>query len=151
MKGDQSGAPTAAALRHNAGFLLSRIGRAAQQAFARDLEPTGLRPAHFGVLAALEALEASSQQVLAAALRIERSNMVALLDELERRGLVERRPDRADRRRNEVRLTAEGLAMVGALHEIGRRRTEQLLAPITEAERRTLVELLQKLLPDQDS
>lgn len=146
-RGDERHTPSAA-LRHNAGFLLSRIGRAAQQAFVRDLEPCGLRPPHYGVLAALEELETASQQVLGARLQIDRSNMVALLDELGRRGLVERTPDPADRRRNAVRMTDEGRAMVLRLHDIGRRRTDELLAPISDVERRELIALLQKLVPD---
>ena len=70
----------------------------------------GLRKPHFTVLVALAEIGPASQAELGRRLWIDRKNMVAVIDDLEAAGLVERTPDEQDRRRNAVRLTRGGNA-----------------------------------------
>jgi DNA-binding MarR family transcriptional regulator len=61
-----------------------------------------------GVLRVIAGAEASSQQDIADVLGVDRTSMVGLLDTLERKGMVARRPSEHDRRRNVIELTADG-------------------------------------------
>jgi DNA-binding MarR family transcriptional regulator len=75
--------------------------------------------------------------------------MVALVNALSRDGLVERRPDAADRRRNVVSITAAGGRRLRALEAVVARLQAELLAPLAAAERRQLVRLLHRLVEHQ--
>ena len=72
------------------------------------LEPYGVTGRELGVLAAVDEGESASQQDIARRLTVDRTTMVAFIDTLEAKGLVERRPDALDRRRNVIELTAAG-------------------------------------------
>ncbi|MDR7275223.1 MarR family winged helix-turn-helix transcriptional regulator [Catenuloplanes atrovinosus] len=72
------------------------------------LAPLGIDGKDFGALRVLAGGEPASQLQVAQRLGIDRTTMVALLDELERKGIVVRRPDPEDRRRNIVALTEQG-------------------------------------------
>ncbi|NQX26678.1 MarR family transcriptional regulator [Microbacteriaceae bacterium VKM Ac-2854] len=97
------------------GYLLKHAhGRFTTQADAA-LAPFGIDSKDFGALRILAHREPTSQLEVARALGVDRTSMVALLDVLERKGIVARRPDPADRRRNVVELTEEGaVAFAGA-------------------------------------
>ena len=73
------------------------------------LEPFGIDSKDFGTLRVLAHREPASQLQVAQTLGIDRTTMVALLDALERKGIVRRHPDPGDRRRNVVELTEQGL------------------------------------------
>lgn len=111
--------------------LTSRLGylfKHAQQTLAEftgpALEPFGLTGRDLAVLIVLDGLGPASQQEAARGLGVDRTTMVALLDGLESKGIVERRPAEEDRRRNVVQLTASG-----------RRTFAAALAASDEAER----------------
>ena len=79
-----------------AGFLLAQVGAHAAQRFSERLKPLGFAPYHAGVLRMLANSPGISQQDLAKALRMHASNLVGIVDELEERGLLERKPSQAD-------------------------------------------------------
>ena len=89
-------------------FLLAQVGSHAATKFAERLRPLGLSPAHAGILRILDASPAITQQALASALGSPPSRLVALVDELESKGLIERQENEADRRRYALLLTAKG-------------------------------------------
>jgi DNA-binding MarR family transcriptional regulator len=93
----------------------------------------------------LDARPGTTQQDLADHSRVDRSSMVAVLDELESRGLAERRPDPADRRKRSIHLTDEGRAQLKQMRAIARQVGEQTFAALTPDERATLHQLLRKL------
>lgn len=87
------------------------VGRACQlvqQTMARALKPLDIKPPHLDILVNLMRSEGISQQDLARKLLVGRSNMTMLLPQLERRGLIERRPDRMDKRILRLFLTGDG-------------------------------------------
>src|ERR1700761_2219635 len=90
------------------GFLLSQVGAHVSAKFAEGLEPLGLKPAHVGLLRAVEPADGLSQQALGEKLGVFPSRLVALLDELEERGLVARRDNPHDRRSYSLNLTDAG-------------------------------------------
>src|SRR5690242_10371350 len=89
-------------------FLLSQVGIFASQRFAGRLAALDLQPPQFRVLNMVDAAEGQSQQAIGEAIGAPASRMVAIVDELERRGLVERRPHPSDRRIRTIFLTGEG-------------------------------------------
>jgi DNA-binding MarR family transcriptional regulator len=77
---------------------------------------------------------------------VTRATMTGLIDTLERDGLVHREPDLADRRRLSVALTKKGEAFIKALLPVHFRRIAELMSPLSENERKTLVRLLNKVV-----
>lgn len=90
------------------GYLLKHAHRALEQRTGTALAGTGMTVRDLGVLRVIARGEAQSQQEVAAMLGIDPTSMVALLDALEDRGIVARRPSDRDRRRNVVELTVDG-------------------------------------------
>lgn len=122
--------------------LLDHLARVSRRETDTCLGRDGLRPRHLVGLTLLRDHGAATQQGLATALRLDPSNVVGLLNELEAEGLVLRRRDPADRRRHIVELTAEG----GRALALAERRLEEVedrvLATLTADERATLHGLL---------
>jgi DNA-binding MarR family transcriptional regulator len=127
------------------GFLMNYLGTRSGRRFAAALEPFGLHPRHFGVMTVLDARPATTQQDLADHSRVDRSSMVAVLDELEARGLAERRPDPADRRKRSIHLTDEGKAQLQRMRAVAREVGQESFAALSDEERATLHHLLRKL------
>jgi DNA-binding MarR family transcriptional regulator len=91
------------------GYLLKHATLKLTALTDQALEPFGIDSKDFGTLRVLAHREPASQLQVAQTLGIDRTTMVAVLDALERKGIVRRRPDPADRRRNVVELTEQGL------------------------------------------
>jgi DNA-binding MarR family transcriptional regulator len=142
-------AAPARALSRRAGFLLVQLGAHAHRRFADRLAELDLHPRHFGMLSHLGASEGQSQQALSVALGIHRSAVVALVDDLERRGLAERRRDPGDRRAYALYLTPEGRAALGDLQRMAEEHEAGLLAALDPAERAQLISLLQRVAESQ--
>jgi DNA-binding MarR family transcriptional regulator len=127
------------------GQLLFVATQAAQALATERLDPLGLSPRAWGVLSTLAESGPLTQIELASTLSIDRTAMVYLLDDLERRGLVERVRNPDDRRSFLVHLTPKGertqRKAAGELAE----QTEVLLEPLDASERRLLVELLTRI------
>src|SRR3954469_11360742 len=117
MSEDRPSGPAAPArgLSRRLGFLLVQLGTHAHRRFAERLAGLGLHPRHFGMLSHLAAAEGRSQQALSVALGIHRSAVVALVDDLERRSLAERRRAPADRRAYTLYLTRRGRELLREL------------------------------------
>ncbi|CAM5425232.1 DNA-binding MarR family transcriptional regulator OS=Leifsonia shinshuensis OX=150026 GN=HNR13_000526 PE=4 SV=1 [Leifsonia shinshuensis] len=98
------------------------------------IEPLGLERREFGVLRALAAREPLSQQALAGDLGVDPTTMVAVIDALEDKGIVTRRPDPADRRRNAIELTEAGRATNRDAEAAYRAAEAEFLAPLGGAE-----------------
>jgi DNA-binding MarR family transcriptional regulator len=135
--------------RSGAAFLLAQIGAHAASRFAERLAAVKLLPAHAGILRILSATPAITQQALATALGTLPSRLVALVDELESRGLVERRPHESDRRSNALHLTESGKTALQTIGHIAREHQQALLAALSEDEQRQLADLLQRVADQQ--
>jgi DNA-binding MarR family transcriptional regulator len=94
--------------RGHPAFLLAQLGAHAANQFAERLAVLQLTPADAGILRMLRVAAAISQQELSEKLRIHPSRLVAILDNLERRQLVERKPNPNDRRLYSLHLTRAG-------------------------------------------
>lgn len=126
-------------------FSLAQVGGLAAQRFAQRLAPLGLTPPQAGLLRAVAAEPGRSQQTLAAELELLPSRLVALLDELETDGLVERRRNLRDRRQYALHLTPAGVERLSQIGRVAQEHGRDLLAPLDAEERKTLGQLLDRL------
>ena len=131
-------------------FLLGRLGVAVKMEAIEEFEQAGFGPWHYGVLALLEEGARQTQGTIADTLGVDRSQLVGLLDHLEERGLVERRRDPSDRRRQMVSLTAAGHRQLAKFRKMVRRLEDEFLAPLNEDERATLHDLLLRTAAHRD-
>ncbi|WP_328411568.1 MarR family winged helix-turn-helix transcriptional regulator [Nocardia sp. NBC_00403] len=128
--------------------LVNQVAIVADRAAERALETTGSRRHHYALLVALREFGPASQADLGRRTRIDRSDIVAALNDLAERGFVERSPDPADRRRNTVTLTAAGARHLAELDQRLDGAQDELLAALSSPERAELVRLLTKILDD---
>lgn len=134
-----------AGLLADSGYLLARLGAEARRRWARMLSEHGLTPHHYGVLMTLDDLRVTYQQRLSRAIGVDPRNAVPVLDHLQRRGLIERRRDPADRRRHAIALTEEGRTAVTELRRAAEVVEGEIFEGLTAAERAALHRLLRKL------
>jgi DNA-binding MarR family transcriptional regulator len=125
--------------------LASQVAQRAAVLVSEALATEGVRRQHFSVLTALSESGGISQAELGRRVWIDRSDLHALLAELEGDGLVARKPDPEDRRRNVVTLTAVGVRKLRRLDARVQAAQETLLEPLTPAQRETFVRLLRRL------
>jgi DNA-binding MarR family transcriptional regulator len=131
-------------------FLLKRLGFLLKDRTMEAFESTELSPHHYGVLALLEEDPRETQAMIADALGYDRSHLVGILDELEERGLIERKRDPNDRRRHLVSLTPDGKRAFARLRAVVAQLDDDFLAPLDAAERERLHELLLELAGHHD-
>lgn len=130
---------------HQPTWLLGRANARAQSLLVAAFARHDLRPLHYRTLAALHEHGEMSQADLGRHLELDRKDVAVTLDQLAERELVERRPDPADGRRNVVALTTAGRRAMPRLDRTLAKVQEEVLAPLTERERRTLLGLLDRL------
>lgn len=133
------------------GYLLKHAWLRSQQVTGPALAPYGIDGRELAVLLVLAGGESLSQQQAAGRLEVDRTTMVALLDELEAKGLVARRPHPRDRRRNLVELTGKGHETLDAATRAYRDAERRFLAPLGEAGAKRLKEALQVLVAGEVS
>ena len=133
------------ALSDDLSFLLARANAISLAAGNAALAAHGLKARSYSVLLLTTDESRPSQRELAEFLRLDPSQVVSLVDDLQSRGLVERRPDPADRRANVVVATEAGRQVAAAARETARRAEEQVHGQLTHDERQTLTELLRVL------
>jgi DNA-binding MarR family transcriptional regulator len=133
-------------------FLLGRLGYAVKQQVMEEFEAgAGFNAYGYSVLALLDEGAQQTQSSIADTLRIDRSQLVGILDELEEKQLVERRRDQADRRRHLVDLTPAGRRQLTALRKLTKRIEDEILAPLSEDERAQLRGLLLRVAGSRDA
>ncbi|HET9052110.1 MAG TPA: MarR family winged helix-turn-helix transcriptional regulator, partial [Candidatus Dormibacteraeota bacterium] len=137
--GRPAGAPA------SVGFLLSQLGFATASGFRAALAPLDIEPQHWAALRAVAANEGRSQREVCGVLHLPPSRMVGLLDELEAKGLVERRLNAHDRRARAVHLTPEGRARLDRALARAIDFEKWVATPLDGPEREQLVALLQRL------
>lgn len=126
-------------------FLLAALGAFAAEAFAERIAVVDLTPPQTGLLRAVAARPGQSQQALARLLGTPPSRLVALVDSLAERGLLERRRNAEDRRLHALHVTDEGAALLRRVGEIGRAHDDALCVELSAADRALLRSLLARL------
>jgi MarR family transcriptional regulator, lower aerobic nicotinate degradation pathway regulator len=129
-----------------AGQLLFRLWRVLHTRTAEALESLGLTTALFALLNVLGTREGAIQQEIGAAMGIDPSTMVSLIDQLEAAGLANRRPRPTDRRAREVAITPKGRRVLEQARALALQMEDDALRGLNGAERRELLALLRRAL-----
>jgi DNA-binding MarR family transcriptional regulator len=129
-----------------AGQLFFRLWRVSHARSAQALESLGLTTSLFALLNVLGAHEGANQQELGAAMGIDPSTMVSLIDQLEAAGLAKRRPRATDRRAREVAITLKGRRVLEQARELAMQVEADVLRGLSDAERRQLLALMRRAL-----
>lgn len=133
----------------NSAFLLAQLGAHAAQRFGRLVAEVDLTPPLAGLLRAVAAGPGRSQQEVAAQLGTPPARMVALVDDLDQRGLVERKRNPDDRRLYALSLTDVGRDMLTTVGRIAAHHDDLLLAALDETERLQLHAMLSRVAAQQ--
>jgi DNA-binding MarR family transcriptional regulator len=127
------------------GFALRRAQQAVLADFNEKLADLGLRPGQFGVLALIREQPGSSQTDISTALGIEKANFVAIIADLERRGLVLRSRSPNDARTYQLGLTRAGDRLLDQAVERHRTHEAKLTRTLGVDDRRQLLDILARL------
>jgi len=146
VKGPRDRAELPAALSDRLGYLLGQAHLAHRRIAAAPLAALGLGVKDFGALAVLVDEGPLSQQRLGERMRVDRTTMVAVVDELERNGFVERARDADDRRAYALRATPQGRRTLARADDAAQQAEAEFLARISVADRRRLRASLRTLI-----
>jgi MarR family transcriptional regulator, lower aerobic nicotinate degradation pathway regulator len=133
-------------LRAELGLLLRLAHQRAAKAFTDALQPLGLESRHFGVLMTLARLGPLPQARLVVELNNDKSTMMRTVDDLERLGLIERRPVPGDRRSHTVGLTAAGRHRTGTASGTADAVSGEIFGRLSTRDQHTLRELLLRII-----
>lgn len=130
-----------------AGHLIRRMHQQATLAFIQRTQAAGfdLTPVQFAALDAIAAHPGTDQARVAGAIAYDRATIGGVIDRLEQKGWVRRVVSERDRRARELSLTADGQAILSALLPIVRAAQDDILAPLSEADRTRFLKLARKL------
>ncbi len=132
-----------------AGFLLAQVGAHGAARFAERLTPLGLTPPQAGILRVISADPGRSQNAVAEQLGLHPSRLVALIDDLERAGIIERRRSAHDRRHSALHLTEQAPRLLARLARASAQHEADLCTALNADERIQLAELLRRIAGQQ--
>lgn len=131
-------------------FMVGYAARRAQlkifEDFIRTMATIDLRPASFSVLVVIGANPGSTQSAVSAALGLQRTNLVAIIDQLEERGLARRAPSKADKRSHALTLTAKGKRLLDKAMVLQAEHEDRVLAALAPGEGRQLLDILHRMI-----
>ena len=131
------------------GVLLSQLGHHSAALFARQLSAIKLTPSHAGIVRAIAARPGQSQQALSTHLGVTASRLVGYVDDLEKRGFVERRRHLNDRRLHALHLTEGGRELMERLSDLFDQRERRLTAGLDPEQCDVLRDLLATLAHEE--
>ena len=137
------------AVKDRLGFLLAKNHLAFLGQVEAKLEPKGITGRHYGCLTLIAAEGPMTQQQLGKRMGVDRTTIVAVVDALEDQGFVERRRNPDDRRAYALQVTPAGEAWQKRATEVILETEDEYLAPLSAAERKQFVDLLQRVLVSQ--
>jgi DNA-binding MarR family transcriptional regulator len=146
--GQDDAGPSSGELASGFSWLASVSRRLMKQRLAAEewVAEAGLRPPCFGVLACIRRLEPASQKQISDRLGLDPSDMVAVVDILERAGFVSRVRDPDDRRRYALTVTPAGLGALRRLEALAAAVHDELLSPLDDVSRATFERLVQQIV-----
>lgn len=124
------------------GYNLRRAHHVQLQRFASVFGPLEIRPVQLSILAVVYHNPGIKQSELGRAMDIKRANIVTLLDELEQRSLLTRRPARDDKRSHVIRLTANGRRLTKKILELHAELDRDMARRLGQAQKEQLLQLL---------
>ncbi|MEW2806074.1 MarR family transcriptional regulator [Streptomyces massasporeus] len=138
------------AIRSLPSWLLGRAAARGRALVAEALAAEDMRMWHHVVLSAVRDLEPVAQADLGRGVRLDPKDLVGVLNDLQAAGLVVREPDPKDRRKNAVSLTERGARLLKRCEKAARAANDELLAPLSAAEREQFTALLLRISATAD-
>ncbi|MYS94214.1 MULTISPECIES: MarR family winged helix-turn-helix transcriptional regulator [Streptomyces] len=133
------------AIRSLPSWLLGRAAARGRALVAAALAEQDMRMWHHVVLSAVRDLGPVAQADLGRGVRLDPKDLVGILNDLQAAGLVVREPDPKDRRKNAVSLTEEGARLLKRCEKAARAANDELLAPLSQAEREQFTGMLLRI------
>jgi DNA-binding MarR family transcriptional regulator len=133
----------------SASFLLAQLGNHGASRYAERIAELSLTPPQAGLLRQIALFPGSNQQQLATRLGLAPSRVVTFLDDLEEQGVVRRVRSTSDRRQYELQLTGRGKSLFERLQTASQLHDAEITRALSDEERQTLTELLQRIADDQ--
>lgn len=127
------------------GWLVTDVARAMRTVFDRRVRALGLTRPQWLALVRLKRRPGASQSELADLMEIEKAPAGKIVDRMEEKGWVERRPDPLDRRINRIHLTAIGERVFAAIQPISESTVDDALSDLSAAERARVTELMARV------
>lgn len=143
-RGDPTQADTERPFR-SVGFTISTTGYAIARRFRDLLAPLGLEPRDFALLRTVATTEGVSQQAIGERMGVAPSRMVAFVDSLEQRGLLERRQNPDDRRARALFITPQGRKLIKRAFSVAVEHEQRLTSGLSPEEREQLLELMARV------
>ena len=142
---DGTGPPGAERPFRSVGFTISTTGYAIARRFREFLASLGLEPREFALLRTVATAEGVTQQEIGERMGVAPSRMVAFVDALEERGLVQRRANPEDRRARALFLTPDGRELLGRAFAVAVEYERKLCSDLSAEEREALLDLLARV------
>ncbi|EPX64556.1 Transcriptional regulator, MarR family [Cystobacter fuscus DSM 2262] len=131
---------------YDTGYFVTRTARAFMRVAEAQLRPLGLGVAHIPVLVCLAEEGALTQTEIAQRTHVEQPTAAALLQRMDRAGLIERSPDPRDRRATRIRLSARAEKLLPRALELLGQSNDEATAGLSSKEIETLHGLLRRAL-----
>lgn len=128
------------------GHLIRRAQQIAVALFVEECRPLDLTPVQYAALVATREQPGIDATRLSEVIAYDRSTLGGVIERLEEKGWLERRPGAGDRRVKQLHLTAAGAALLAAAEPLVRRAQERILAPLAGPDRAELMRLLGDLV-----
>ena len=138
------------AIRSLPSWLLGRAAARGRALVAEALAGEDMRMWHHVVLSAVRDLAPVAQADLGRGVRLDPKDLVGVLNDLQSAGLVVREPDPKDRRKNTVSLTERGARLLKRCEKAARAANDELLAPLSAAEREQFMAMLLRISATAD-
>ncbi|MBR0784179.1 MarR family winged helix-turn-helix transcriptional regulator [Bradyrhizobium iriomotense] len=135
------------ALQRTPGFMLRLAQLKFFEGFYEEFAALGLTPATYAIFAVIRDNPGVPPSSLASLLRLRLPNLIKILNELESSGFIKRNRSKSDRRAVELMLTPKGAKLIAEGARLTEPYNRKMLAPLSEAEQRTLLDLLNRMLP----
>lgn len=135
------------ALQRTPGFMLRLAQLKFFEGFYEEFAVLGLTPATYAIFAVIRDNPGVPPSSLASLLRLRLPNLIKILNELESSGFIKRNRSKSDRRAVELMLTPKGAKLIAEGARLTEPYNQKMLAPLSAAEQRTLLELLNRILP----
>jgi DNA-binding MarR family transcriptional regulator len=132
------------------GYALRQAQLAVFRDFLRSFSRFDIRPVQYGILTVIERNPGLKQQHVCHAIGIRRANFVALLDDLEHRGLARRGPSPHDQRASALYLTEKGVELMRELRRANKAHERRIAAGLGEERRKLLIQLLNTIKTSAD-
>jgi DNA-binding MarR family transcriptional regulator len=127
------------------GFLMHDVSRMRRRAFDEYMKPLGITRAQWWIIAHLSRRDGMVQTELASMLDVGKPSLSAVIDRLEKSGLIERRPHPSDRRAKSIFMTQKARKLLTQMQAAERKYNELILCDLSEADRDQLLMLLERV------